>query len=269
MAGSEEGRLPANPFDSAQREGRDKTVKWCLWEVLAKHYENGARVADLQKDERLLELRPKMRAAKNLNGQARRGCTACRCSPPAAALDLWPPAADACAIAFCFASTAASVRRLQITGELGSDKGVHFIKDFNGQPGYWGVRLDAPTAGERPAGGSSAEAQQQSAGGEAALPPPQRAPQQVDQQREQHPADEQTKQAARSHKAAIPSPPVPGNESEAAPWAGATCQYLTDRLWKKGVAVWWPAEQQYFNGKIIGQRPALRLAPLLRRACCC
>lgn len=61
---------PANPFDGAQREGRDKTVKWCLWEVLARHYPSGARVAELEKDERLLALRPKMRTAKNLNGQA-------------------------------------------------------------------------------------------------------------------------------------------------------------------------------------------------------
>lgn len=140
------------------------------------------------------------------------------------------------------------VRHLQITGELGSDKGVHFIKDFNGQPGYWGVRLGAasaaeqPAAGERPAGGGAAEAAQP-------LQDPQQ--QQADQRQQQHPGAP-PKQAAQGHRAAMPSPPVPGNDSEAAPWAGATCQYLTDRLWKRGVAVWWPAEQQYFSGKIIG-----------------
>lgn len=140
------------------------------------------------------------------------------------------------------------VRHLQITGELGSDKGVHFIKDFNGQPGYWGVRLGAasaaeqPAAGERLAGGGAAEAAQP-------LQDPQQ--QQADQRQQQHPGAP-PKQAAQGHRAAMPSPPVPGNDSEAAPWAGATCQYLTDRLWKRGVAVWWPAEQQYFSGKIMG-----------------
>ncbi len=73
MAESAEAvRLP-NPFSSAQREGRELTVKFVLWETLARHYPNGARVAELEKDERLLEMRPKMRAAKNLNGQARSG----------------------------------------------------------------------------------------------------------------------------------------------------------------------------------------------------
>lgn len=234
-----------NPFSSAQREGRELTVKFVLWETLARHYPNGARVAELEKDERLLEMRPKMRAAKNLNGQARSGRSSAwrgsRRSPPPALL----------VVAAAHHLLASPPAWLQITGELGSDKGVHFIKDFNGQPGVWGVRLDtAAAAGEQPRGGraapapSTAPAQQQGADADTVQP---------QQEQEQHPPA-QAKQAARGHKAApLPSPPVPGNESEAAPWAGASCQYLTDRLWKKGVAVWWPAEQQYFNGKIIGQ----------------
>jgi hypothetical protein len=145
---------------------------------------------------------------------------------------------------------------------------LHFIKDFQGQPGVWGVRLEA-AAEQQPPGGSagSTAAPQQQGVDAAAAPSPQAEQQQQDaqqqqqdvqqhQQQQQQP-DAQAKPAAHSHKAAaaLPSPAVPGNESEAAPWAGATCAYLTDRLWKKGAAVWWPAEQQFFNGKIVGQHP--------------
>lgn len=279
--GGEAVRLP-NPFDGAQREGRDPTVKWVLWEVLARHYRDGARVAELEKDERLLALRPKMRAAKNLNGQAR-GWGGGRGE------EAWPAAA-ACRsraalvlAAVCWFGHHVSLNpHLQITGELGSDKGAHFIRDFKGQPGVWGVRLHAAAAaGEQPRGGSvgSAAASAQQQGADAAAPAPHDAQQQHRQQQQQdaqhqhqHPGA-QPQPAARGPKAAaIPSPPVPGNESEAAPWAGATCQFLTDRLWKRGAAVWWPAEQQYFNGKIVGEHPPRGpqhlLVLLLRCAAC-
>lgn len=62
----------ANPFDAKQRPGHDKTLKWCLWEVLARHYsQTGASLGQLMADERLLSLRPSLRQGKNRSGQVR------------------------------------------------------------------------------------------------------------------------------------------------------------------------------------------------------
>ena len=58
-----------NPFEGVQRPGRERTLKYALWEVLARHYPGGAHASELERDERLFELRPSLRERKNPSGQ--------------------------------------------------------------------------------------------------------------------------------------------------------------------------------------------------------
>jgi hypothetical protein len=67
-------RYPApfpNPFDGSQKDGKPKTLKWCLWEVLVR-LEDGSKVQALvAPGSPLLQLYPKLVTGKNPSGQVR------------------------------------------------------------------------------------------------------------------------------------------------------------------------------------------------------
>jgi hypothetical protein len=66
-----------NPFEAQQKEGKPKTLKWCIWEVLAHEYPQGAMVAQLvAPGSTLYNLYPKLKTAANPSGQV---CLAARC----------------------------------------------------------------------------------------------------------------------------------------------------------------------------------------------
>ena len=50
----------------------------------------------------------------------------------------------------------------------------------------------------------------------------------------------------------LDSLPAPGNESTAAPWRGASVEFLYNRLMNKRASVWWQGEQRFYEGRIVG-----------------
>jgi hypothetical protein len=62
----------SNPFDAVQKEGKNKTLKWCVWEVL-KERPAGMKVAEIIEEIDAKGLyHAKLGAAKNPSGQVRK-----------------------------------------------------------------------------------------------------------------------------------------------------------------------------------------------------
>ena len=261
-----------NPFDRQQRPGAPKTLKWCLWEVLARHWPRGARLGDLLADARLLDLRPSLRTSKNPSGQVGAGAVELWCSSAVVAA---PGLTHRCEPgARPSGPTSHRIAHAcppppQVSGELGADKGEHFVRDFDGTPGLWAAQRQPEE--RRTAGHAAAPARspRREARHEALHEERNEGRQEArhgarhEQQQQRHdkppqksaaevppPQGQQRQGSRRGHHGA--SPPAPGNKSTMPPWEGATCDLLGDRLTGKDVSVWWQGERRYFEGRILG-----------------
>ncbi|KAL4855201.1 Calponin y domain-containing protein [Chlorella vulgaris] len=209
-----------NPFEAQQKEGKPKTLKWCIWEVLAHEYPQGAMVAQLvSPGSTLYNLYPKLKTAANPSGQVSAEFNPRRTKHQYFLRDFggregaWGVDPQGAATS---AATPQPQWRDQQQGQAWAAKG-------KGKPSACGA--------SRPPAQQQQQQQRRSSGNDGggkrlvvSPPPP-------------------------PLSAALPAP---GFSSPLRAWEGATCASLAARLLSQHISVWRQGAGRFVEGSIIG-----------------